>query len=86
MEIMKKFEERFEEFVSTKENQSEYYISTDGLVCCKGSVEITDGDLVDGKLPFRFGKVDGCFDCCHCPSIPQLWGPSEKICGMLDCD
>ena len=85
MEIMKKFEERFEEFVSTKENQSEYYISTDGLVCCDGNVVIYDEDLVDGHLPFNFGKVEGCFDCCSCPSLTSLEGSPKEVGRNFDC-
>ena len=82
---MKKFEERFEEFVSTKENQSEYYISTDGLVCCDGNVVIYDEDLVDGHLPFNFGKVEGCFDCCICPSLTSLEGAPQEVGGDFCC-
>ena len=78
---MKNLEERFEEFVAKKENQSEYYISTDGLVCCDGDVLIYNEDLVDGHLPFYFGKVDGYFDCCGCNSLTSLEGAPKKIGG-----
>lgn len=81
---MKNLEEKFEEFVSTKENPQDYYIE-DGLVCCRGDVFITDEDLVNGKLPFRFGEVDGDFICFFCHSLTSLEGCPEKVVGNFSC-
>ena len=76
---MEKLEYRFKKFISRKENRNKYYISTDGLVCCKGSVEITDVDIVNGHLPFKFGKVYGIFDFYNCPSLTSLEGAPQEV-------
>ena len=84
IKIMKNLEEKFEEFVSTKENPQDYYIE-DGLVCCYGEVLITDEDLIDCKLPFRFGEVDGDFICFFCHSLTSLEGCPKKVGGSFIC-
>lgn len=81
---MKNLEEKFEEFVSTKENPQDYYIE-DGLVCCRGDVFITDEDLVDGHLPFEFGKVDGDFSFECCTSLTSLEGSPKEVGGNFYC-
>ena len=81
---MKNLEEKLKEFVSTKENPQDYYIE-DGLVCCRGYVFITDEDLVNGKLPFRFGEVDGDFICFFCHSLTSLEGCPKKVGGSFIC-
>ena len=63
---MNNLEEIFKKFISTKINPQDYYIE-DGLVCCRGDVEIPDVDIVNGHLPFKFGKVDGIFYFYKCP-------------------
>ena len=81
---MKNLEEKLKEFVSTKENPQDYYIE-DGLVCCRGDVFITEEDLVNGKLPFEFGKVDGDFICFFCHSLTSLEGCPKKVGGSFIC-
>ena len=81
---MKKLETRFKKFISRKQNWYEFYIK-DGFVCCCCDVEITDEDLVDGKLPFRFGKVGGSFICSKCTSLTSLKGSPQKVGEDFDC-
>ena len=80
---MKNLEEKFEEFVSRRENQIGYYIQN-GLVNCFGDVKITDEDLVDGKLPFEFGSIFGDFSYYNCHSLTSLKG-SPKVCSDFIC-
>ena len=71
-------EVKMKDFISTKKNSEEYYIEN-GLVCCKGNVDIKDGDLVNGKFPFKFGKVDGYFDCSLCKELTSLEGAPKEV-------
>ena len=74
---------KLKQFLSTKKNPEEYYIEN-GKVCCKGNVAIFDDDLIDGKLPFQFGKVEGNF-IFKCASISTLEGSPKEVGGTFRC-
>lgn len=65
-------------FKNSRENPEEYYVK-DGLVCCNGSVTVLNDDLVDGKFPVKFGKVQGNFDCAYCESLTSLEGAPKEV-------
>ena len=68
---------RIQEFI---DNQPESIYITDGnVINSKSNITIRDTDLVDGKLPFKFGRVDGYFDCDGCPSLTSLKGAPQKV-------
>ena len=71
---------KMKDFISSRENPQYYYIEN-GLVCCKGNVDIKDGDLVNGKFLFKFGKVDGYFDCSWCKELTSLEGAPKEVKG-----
>ena len=55
---------RLNDFLSKRNdrNADKYHISEDGkYVDCDETVTITEKDLIDGKFPIPFGKVDGDF-------------------------
>ena len=81
---MEKLEYRFKKFISRKQNWYEFYIK-DGFVCCCGDVIITDKDLVDGHLPFDFGKVDGYFYFYNCDSLTSIKGSPKEVGGDFRC-
>ena len=78
-------EVKMKDFISTKKNSEEYYIEN-GKVCCKGDVVIDDNDLIDGKFPFKFGKVEGNFCCAGCEKLISLEGAPEKVEGHFNGD
>ena len=74
---------RIQEFI---DNQPESIYITDGnVINSKSNITIRDTDLVDGKLPFKFGRVDGYFDCDGCPSLTSLEGAPQKVGGSFIC-
>ena len=76
---------KLKQFISTKHNPQDYYIEN-GKVCCKGDVRIFNDDLIDGKLPFQFGKVGGNFRCNDCKTLISLEGAPEKVEGDFNCN
>lgn len=67
-----------------KHRKTKYTINDDGTVDVDGSVEIQKDDVANGKLPFKFGKVSGDFDCSEC-ELTSLEGAPRKIGGSFDC-
>ena len=68
---------KFEETLSISDNET--------FVNCSGSISIYDEDLIDGKLPFPFGKVNGNFDCSACTELISLEGAPKEVVGYFDC-
>ena len=68
---------KFEETLSISDNET--------LVNCSGSISIYDEDLIDGKLPFPFGKVNGNFDCSACTELISLEGAPKEVVGYFVC-
>lgn len=62
------------EFINSRGNKESYYIDENGLVSCYSIVSISNKDLVDGKLPVKFGKVEGHFDLSSCSRLTSLEG------------
>ena len=63
-----------------------YHISEDGKhVDCDTDVYIRDSDLIDGKFPFPFGKVNGHFSCAQCENLTSLVGAPQKVNGQFNC-
>ena len=76
---------RIQEFIDNQP-ESEYIYITDGnVINSKKSIVISDTDLVNGKLPFKFGRVDGDFSCADCTSLTSLEGAPKKVGGTFSC-
>ena len=74
---------RIQEFI---DNQPESIYITDGnVINSKGSIFIRNTDLVNGKLPFKFGRVDKDFYCCDCPSLTSLEGSPQEVGWNFSC-
>ena len=72
---------RIQEFI---DNQPESIYITDGnVINSKSNITIRDTDLVDGKLPFKFGRVDGDFICSKCTSLTSLEGAPQTVGGKI---
>ena len=72
---------RIQEFI---DNQPESIYITDGnVINSKSNITIRDTDLVDGKLPFKFGRVDKDFICIKCTSLASLEGSPQEVGGIL---
>ena len=71
---------RLDNFLSNK-HSGVYRISEDGKhVDCDNTVIIWNSDLINGKLPFPFGKVKGTFKC-TCKDLISLEGAPKEIGG-----
>ena len=74
---------RIQEFI---DNQPESIYITDGnVINSKSNITICDTDLVDGKLPFKFGRVDRDFICSKCTSLASLEGAPQKVWRDFSC-
>ena len=61
-------------------------ISEDGKrVNCNGSILLYNRMLINGKLPFPFGKINGYFSCCGCEELISLEGAPEEVEGSFNC-
>lgn len=49
------------DFIHSFRNDDEFTIDENGLINCNGNVIIKNEHIVDGKIPFKFGKVFGDF-------------------------
>ena len=76
---------RIQEFIDKQRNPESIYITDDNVINSKKSIVISDTDLINGKLPFKFGRVDGDFDCRECTSLTSLEGSPQKVDGLFDC-
>ena len=70
---------RIQEFIDNQPESEYIYITDDNVINSKKSIVISDTDLINGKLPFKFGRVDGDFDCRNCTSLTSLEGSPQKV-------
>ena len=70
---------RIQEFIDNQPEPGSIYITDGNVINSKSNITIRDTDLVDGKLPFKFGRVDGYFDCDGCTSLTSLEGAPQKV-------
>lgn len=76
---------KLEDFVSKHERNENDYRIENKVVHCSNDVSIFYDDLIDGKFPFQFGKVDGNFICCGCDQLTSLKGCPQYVGGDFDC-
>ena len=76
---------RIQEFIDKQLEPESIYITDGNVINSKKSIVISDTDLINGKLPFKFGRVDGYFDCDGCPSLTSLEGAPQKVGGNFYC-
>ena len=76
---------RIQEFINKQREPESIYITDGNVINSKSNITIRDTDLVDGKLPFKFGRVDGYFDCSDCSSLTSLEGAPQKVGGDFYC-
>ena len=76
---------RIQEFIDNQPESAVIYITDGNVINSKGSIFIRNTDLVNGKLPFKFGRVDGYFDCDGCPSLTSLEGSPQEVGGDFYC-
>ena len=76
---------RIQEFIDNQPGSSSIYITDGNVINSKSNITIRDTDLVDGKLPFKFGRVDGYFDCAGCTSLTSLEGSPQEVGGDFYC-
>ena len=74
-----------EEFINNQSDPESIYITDGNVINSKKSIFIRDKDLVDGKLPFKFGRVDENFYCSDCPSLTSLEGAPQEVGGDFYC-
>ena len=70
---------RIQEFINKQREPESIYITDGNVINSKGSIFIRNTDLVNGKLPFKFGRVDKDFYCYDCPSLTSLEGAPQKV-------
>ena len=76
---------RIQEFINKQREPESIYITDGNVINSKSNIIIRDTDLINGKLPFKFGRVDGYFDCDGCTSLTSLEGAPQKVGGHFDC-
>ena len=76
---------RIQEFIDNQPESAVIYITDGNIINSKKSIVISDTDLINGKLPFKFGRVDGDFDCDGCPSLTSLEGAPQEVGGNFYC-
>ena len=70
---------RIQEFINKQRKPESIYITDGNVINSKKSIVISDTDLINGKLPFKFGRVDGDFSCADCTSLTSLEGVPQKV-------
>ena len=70
---------RIQEFIDNQPESEYIYITDNNVINSKSNITIRDTDLVDGKLPFKFGRVDAFFDCDGCTSLTSLEGSPQEV-------
>ena len=68
-----------QEFIANQPESESIYITDNNVINSKKSIVISDTDLVNGKLPFKFGRVGGDFDCRECTSLTSLEGTPQEV-------
>ena len=76
---------RIQEFINKQREPESIYITDGNVINSKKSIVISDTDLINGKLPFKFGRVDGDFDCYKCTSLTSLEGAPQEVVGNFYC-
>ena len=76
---------RIQEFINKQREPESIYITDDNVINSKKSIIISDTDLINGKLPFKFGRVDKDFICSKCTSLTSLKGSPQKVGGDFYC-
>ena len=76
---------RIQEFINNQGEPESIYITDDNVINSKKSIVISDTDLVNGKLPFKFGRVDKDFICSKCSSLTTLEGAPQKVWRDFSC-
>ena len=74
---------RIQEFIDNQPESKYIYITDDNVINSKKSIIISDTDLINGKLPFKFGRVDKDFYCRDCPSLKSLEGSPQEVGGEI---
>lgn len=83
------FEDRIDTFFEKQNTGKDHYdweegliesytINEDGKVDVVGDVFVDASDLVDGHLPFKFGKIEGRFEAEDC-GLTSLWGCPDEV-------
>lgn len=78
---------RIKEWFKNQDPDVEYTLNADGLVDVIGNINIGPMDLVNGHLPFKFGKVKGWFDADD-SDLTSLWGSPKEVTdyfSFMDC-
>ena len=70
---------RIQEFIDNQPEPGSIYITDGNVINSKSNITIRDTDLVDGKLPFKFGRVDAFFDCDGCTLLTSLEGAPQEV-------
>ena len=75
------------DFLNRRPFYKDFFSISDDETCVNSStsVFIYDDDLIDGKFPFQFGKVDGSFNCSACNLI-SLEGAPKTVSKKFFCD
>ena len=76
---------RIQEFINKQLESESIYITDNNVINSKSNITIRDTDLVDGKLPFKFGRVDKDFICFKCTSLASLEGAPQEVGGIFSC-
>ena len=76
---------RIQEFIDNQPESEYIYITDDNVINSKKSIIISDTDLINGKLPFKFGRVDKNFICMKCTSLTSLKGAPQEVGEDFDC-
>ena len=70
---------RIQEFIDNQPESESIYITDGNVINSTSNITICDTDLVDGKIPFKFGRVDGDFYCYKCTSLTSLEGAPQEV-------
>ena len=70
---------RIQEFINKQREPESIYITDGNVINSKSNITILDTDLINGKLPFKFGRVDKNFICMKCTSLTSLEGAPQKV-------
>ena len=70
---------RIQEFIDNQPEPESIYITDGNVINSKKSIVISDTDLINGKLPFKFGRVDKNFICSDCSSLTSLEGSPQEV-------
>ena len=74
---------RIQEFIDNQPEPGSIYITDGNVINSKSNITIRDTDLINGKLPFKFGRVDGDFICSKCTSLTSHEGVPKKLGGKI---